>query len=227
MHLAKAIKIIVTFRELKHNFLMLSITKNLFPTSEVNFKQINSSFCSLLEKIKKIFKSIIDSLTHVYNQYLTPLGFYLKNSLLNRGLFKKKRSSNDHLYLELSREAKEIKLSNNQERKKIKNFWISIKSNSRLFRIFLECKRENEHILLSLPERDQNPPIENPVVEEWRQAMLEACYLDSVRTRIKQFLEVSPRFCAAYIQEHQHSHSKTTTFTPYLASKTLMPKKNG
>lgn len=69
-----------------------------------------------------------------------------------------------------------------------------LKNDSELVDSFSICARKTHDILLPPARRYCPPPLDSPLIDKWREAMLEAHYLEKIKLRICDFLEKNPDF---------------------------------
>lgn len=95
------------------------------------------------------------------------------------------------------RETEKLKKSNAIAKRQIAKIKAFIERDGELLSVFNECAQQTQEILLAQPVKDNSPPINNSIAEEWRQESLTAAYYDSLNTRMRDFLEKNPLFAGA------------------------------
>ncbi|MBS4168153.1 DUF648 domain-containing protein [Parachlamydia sp. AcF125] len=102
-----------------------------------------------------------------------------------------KRSQEEKMIIN---ETQDLKAQNEVMTAQIEKLHSFVNNDPDLKRTFVVCLRETQEILLPPPVKDNSPPHPNEIVEAWGQEMQQANYLDSVKTRVRDFLDKNPAF---------------------------------
>ena len=72
-----------------------------------------------------------------------------------------------------------------------------VENDPELVELYTECYKITKDILLPPAIKDDNPPVSNETVENWRKAALHECYLEELYRNFEDFCTKNPDFYAA------------------------------